>query len=370
MTEKVPMFVFMSPSQEQSRQMRDDCLDEPKWFAYPIKKAGFDLHFKPRPRAGLSRLRELLRTSKLLCALVFTVGEIEAIACTLWGHRLRICSLFQWKALENLPLHKRICYRKILDRSRVIAVYDQVSEHYIRKIYPRKHILRIGLFADTEFFQPSDNSGPKEDYVVCPGSNFRLEDTVVKIAEQIPLKVVRYSNEPAVRRYYDRHPNSRVDFRYNIPYSELRSLMDKARFILNVADDTQVPAGIYAFCQGLAMNQIVVTPNMHSSAGYELPGGEKPYITIDDPFDVNKWIAAAKAIIEGKAAFTGRPRELAQRFCSLEKSTDDWKRVKDLLLDTPHPNVCPTKHRSHVDHHLDSGSDANTKYDPEVSEGI
>lgn len=332
MTKQVPMFVFMPSREDRLRQMRDDCIDDPKWFAYPIKKAGFDVHFKPRPRAGLSKLRNLLKTSRQLCALIFNVGEVEVLACTLWGHRLRICSLFQWKALENQPLHKRICYRKVLDQSRVIAVYDEVSEHYVRKIYPRKPIVRIGLFTDTEFFQPSENGGPKEDYLVCPGSNFRLEDIVVQIAEQIPLRVIRYSNEPAVRRYYARHPNSGVDFRYNIPYTELRSLMDKARFILNVADDTQVPAGIYAFCQGLAMNQIVVTPDMHSSAGYELPGGKKPYHTIDDPFDVNKWIAAAKAIIEGTVTIEGEPRDLAERLCSLEKSIDDWKRIKDLLI--------------------------------------
>ena len=332
MTENTPMFIFMSPKEDQLRQMRDDCIDEPKWFAYPIEKAGFDLHFKPKPRAGLSRLRRLLSTSRELCALIFTIGEVEALACTLLGHRLRICSLFQWKALENLPLYKRVCYRKILDQSKVIAVYDEVSEHYVRKIYPRKHIVRIGLFADTEFFRPSENDNVKEDYILCPGSNFRLEDVVVEVARQLPFRIIRYSNDLTVREFYSKHFNSGVDFRYDVPYTEVRSLLDKAQFVLNITDDTQLPAGIYAFCQALAMNQIVVTPDMHSSAGYELPGGDKPYHTIDDPFDVNKWISISTAIIEGKLTISGKPRNLAEKFCTFDRSVKDWKRIKDLLL--------------------------------------
>lgn len=330
MAKNVPMFVFMSPKDYQLRQMRDDCVDEPKWFAYPIDKAGFELHFKPKPRSGLSRLRRLLRNSRELCALIFNIGEFEILACTLFRHRLRICSLFQWKALENLPFHKRLCYRKILDQSRVIAVYDEVSEHYVRKIYPRKHIIRIGLYVDTEFFQPTISN--KDDYILCPGSNFRLEDVVLEVARQLPLRVVRYSNELIVKKFYFEHSDSGVDFRYNVPYTKLRILLDKAQFVLNIADDTQVPAGIYAFGQALAMNQTVVTPDMHSSAGYELPSGVKPYHTIDDPFDVDKWVSTSKAIIEGKLKITGKPRDLAEKFCSMERSVTDWKRIKDLLL--------------------------------------
>lgn len=332
MTENVPMFVFMAPKEDQLRQMRDDCIDEPKWFAYPIEKAGFELHFKSKPRAGLSRLRRLLRNSRELCALIFNIGEFEALACTLLGHRLRICSLFQWRALENLPFHKRLCYRKILDMSKVIAVYDEVSEYYVRKIYPRKRIVRIGLFADTEFFRPSENSNGKNDYILCPGSNFRLENVVLEVARKLPLKVVRYSNELIVKEFYSKHSSSGVDFRYNIPYTEVRCLFDKAQFVLNIADDTQIPAGIYAFCQALAMNQTVVTPDMHSSSGYELPSGDKPYHTIDDPFDMNKWVSTSKAIIEGKLKINGKPRDLAEKFCSIERSIKDWKQIKDLLL--------------------------------------
>lgn len=332
MTEDVPMFIFMSPKEDQLRQMRDDCVDEPKWFAYPIEKAGFELHFKPKPLARLSRLHRLLKTSGELCALIFNIGEFEALACTLLGHRLRICSLFQWRALENLPLHKRLCYRKILNQSKVIAVYDAVSEHYIRKIYPRKHIVRIGLFADTEFFRPSGNGKGKDDYILCPGSNFRLEDVVLEVARQLPIRVIRYSNHLPVREFYSRHSNTGVDFRYAVPYTEVRSLLDKAQFVLNIADDTQVPAGIYGFCQALAMNQTVVTPNMHSCSGYELPGYERPYHTIDNPFDAAKWISTSTAIAEGKLTISGKPRDLAEKFCSFDRSVTDWKRIKDLLL--------------------------------------
>ena len=136
----------------------------------------------------------------------------------------------------------------------------------------------------------------------------------------------------SVREFYSRQSNSGVDFRYDVPCIEVRSLFDKAQFVLNIVDDTQVPAGIYAFGQALAMNQVVVTPDMHSCSGYELPGGDKPYHTIDDPFDVGKWVSTSTAIAEGRLTISGKPRDLAEKFCSLERSVTDWKRIRDLLL--------------------------------------
>jgi len=334
MTENTPMFIFMSPSGGQMQRMEAACQIGPKWFAYPIVQAGFDVHFRVPGQNYRSQLRHLIKDSSgPISVLVFTTGIEETLMALEYYKQVRICSLFQWIPLHRLPFHKRACYKAVLNASSVIAVYSTIAEEYVKSLYPDKPVIQIGLFGDTDFFTPSNGRTRSDNFVLCPGGNLRNENLLIKIAKRLYLPIIRFSNDPECRRYYEEHANHPIQFLYDVSYERMRLLYQQAACVLNVVDDSHIPAGIYAFCQALSMNCNIITPHGHSSGGYQFSDGTKPYYILKNMDDVDEWVNLVQRVLQRPRVWApGKsPRDLARIFCSLDKSVQDWARIRVAL---------------------------------------
>jgi hypothetical protein len=328
---RTDLLIFMSPDSRSLRRMSDDCRDNPKWFAYPIVHAGFDVHFRSAAYP-IRQINHLLIQNNSLSFLVFTVSLPETVLSVIFHKKANICSLFQWIPLEEVPLYKRKSYEAVLSRSRVIVVYDQSSETYIRQRFPSSKILRMGLYVDTVFFSPIASKN-NEPFLLCPGSHRRDEILIVRIAEKLDIPIVRFTQDPKTAEFYRNHAGSKVTLKYKITFQEMRQLYQDALAVINVVDDTQIPAGITCFCEALSMNKMIITPRGHSSSGYKFPDGIQPYLTINNPKNIDEWIERIKQVRSGELEILPNrsPRDLALLMCSKDASVKNWKEVKYLV---------------------------------------
>ena len=317
----------MEPDEIQRRRLCRASPQLPLWFASPLLAA--------RPDTVISRrIAALLRPGKAKHTLiVFNVGRLEALLPALPPSYYSIVALWQWRPLEHLSALKRVIYRMLLARAAVILTYSRASEAYLRAKFPGKHIEWIGHFVDTEFFQPSAGLSAQDDFLLCPGDNSRLEDIVVQIAERCRARVVRVSNAGNIKAHYRERRSPLVSFHGSVSFDELRRLYNSARLVINVANDRLWPVGITVFCEALAMNKIVITPNGHSCSGYAFADGARPYAVISNPFEINEWVAAVEAELHKPRGFEpGRsPRDLALTFCAFEKCKRQWQAILDSL---------------------------------------
>ena len=330
------MLALMRPGQEQLQRTFSNDTSLPRAFAWPIIQAGFDVRFLSGAAGQLRQVAAFARQGSPACLLIFTLSLKEFFAAMLFRHRLRICSLFQWIPLGSVPAHKRICYRLVLASSRVIAVYNRIAEGYIRQRFPKVTVARIGLFTDTDYFKPeADRKGAGDgDFLLCPGSHRRDEGLAIQIARETGLRLVRFSQGASAQRYYAEHKPAMARLESNISFERMRELYARAAAVINVVDDSQLPAGITCFCEALAMNCPVITPAGHSSAGYEFADGSKPYVQIANPADSSEWTGAVRSVLSRRGNWPpGRsPRDLALQMCSAETSAREWGQIKQHLL--------------------------------------
>lgn len=267
-------------------------------------------------------------------ALVFNVGPLEA-ALALLPVPVRICSLYQWRPPEQLSPMKRFIYDQLLKKTKVIATYSQITKADLERRFAGKAIRWIGMFTDTDFFDPAkaEAVAAAEPFLLCPGDHLRIEPVVSFIARELRMRVVRFSSGRGTGRFYAENPNPFVECLSGIPFSKVRDLYQSARLILNAADDRFWPVGITTFCEALAMNKLIVTSGTHSCSGYEFEDGSKPYYTVRDCFDHEEWLSTTKAALANEKPWRdGRsPRDLALRFCSLTASAADWRAVLAIL---------------------------------------
>ncbi len=88
MNKKTPLYIYMAPDQDKMRRMHENCVDAPKWFAYPISKAGFDIHF-----ANTSKIKDIINANSQSCMLVFNVSMAETVGAIRFWRKTSICSL-------------------------------------------------------------------------------------------------------------------------------------------------------------------------------------------------------------------------------------------------------------------------------------
>jgi hypothetical protein len=335
MPEKTPLLALMCPNREQLHRTFANDVSQPKAFAWPIIQAGFDVRFLSGDARIIRRVASFVHQEEIPCLLIFTLSLREFIAAMMFRRRLRICSLFQWIPMEMVPAHKRICYRLVLANSRVIAVYNSIAEDYIRQRFPRATVVRIGLFVDSDYFKPDAGRKAEGDsgFLLCPGSHRRDEGLAIQIARETGMRLVRFSQDASAQRYYGEHKPAMARLESNVSFERTRDLYARAAAVINVVDDSQIPAGLTCCCEALAMNFPVITPAGHSSAGYEFADGYKPYVQIANPADCSAWTGAVRSVLSQRGNWPpGRsPRDLALQMCSAERSIRDWRRIRQHL---------------------------------------
>lgn len=326
-------FIVLLTLNDEQKSRMDDANDEPKWFGYPIKKTNYDVYFT----RSLTDCFKMIVKNKMTGFLVFNIDILEvllSIFSYLFPNKIRTCTLYQWKPFDKLNILKTIAYKLVINRSKVIVSYSASSIEYLKNIWKKKNFIWIGLFTDTNFFQPENTSHKTEEYLLCPGNHLRDEEMILSIAKATGKKIIRYSNDRLVKEYYSINQDKIIDFKYNLNFKEVRSLYSNSMCVLNVCNDIEIPAGITTFCEGLAMNKIVITPAGHSSSGYIFDTGEVPYIRITNHENLVEWIQAidyvANKNLKIKENFS--PRMLAEKFVSFNAVNRRWSDILSILF--------------------------------------
>lgn len=105
--------------------------DLPRWFSYPLEKIYAKICFS-------RRFRDFIYHRKPKAFLIFNVSFVEVLVALLFGRSSPIYSIYQWIPFEYLPWYKRVAYRLVLSRSRVIVVYNSIAEIYISENFFRR----------------------------------------------------------------------------------------------------------------------------------------------------------------------------------------------------------------------------------------
>ena len=320
------MKILMTPTPAQLERLGRPGQDLPRWFAAPLVAAtGGKASFCRSLPALLASGRSGKGPDP---ALVFNVGPLEAVLA-LYPLRTNLCSLYQWHPLEQLGPAKRFIYKRLLAKSKIVLAYSKITRRELEQRFPGVPVRWIGLFTDTDFFDPGKTRATPEPFMLCPGDHKRLEPVVSLLARELRMRVVRFSSGPEPAKYHARNPNPFVECLSGIPFSQVRNLYGSARLILNAVDDRFWPVGITTFCEALAMDKLVVTSGGHSCSGYEFGDGSRPYFTVHNCFDQEEWLRTTKlALGEAEPWAVGKsPRDLALHLCSFEATVAGWKSV-------------------------------------------
>ena len=324
--------VLLELTSEQHLRMNENAT-EPKWFGFPISKTNYNIYFT-RDWWQIFRFITKNKTSGFL---VFNVDFLEVLICLmsyLLPGRVRICILYQWVPLEKLSALKRIAYKLVINSSKIILCYSSITIEYLKRIWGKKNYFWIGLFTDTDFFKPSVKSESINKYFICPGNHLRDEELVLKIVRETGVRIIRYLNDLAVKKFYSENKSKHIEFKNNLSFQEVRSLYNDSLGVLNVVDDSDIPAGITTFCEGLSMNKIVITPSGHSSSGYIFDTGEIPFIKITNSKSLVEWIQAIESVLNKNFQIieTRTPRALAENLVSFKVVNRKWSEILNIVF--------------------------------------
>lgn len=294
--------------------------DLPRWFSYPLEKIYAKICFS-------RRFRDFIYHRKPKAFLIFNVSFVEVLVALLFGRSSPIYSIYQWIPFEYLPWYKRVAYRLVLSRSRVIVVYNSIAEIYIRKFFPTAKVVFQRLWVDTEWFSPllaRMENADDEPYILCPGSHRRNEHLVIEISRKLNMKVIRFSQDRQTIEFYQKHNTENVVFMHDIDFQQMRTLYAGARLVINPVDDTLIPAGITCLIEALSMNCSVVTPGGHSSCGYCDASGQQPFFSVPPLSDVDVWVDMCRRVLDHELRPPVSPRNFAVRYCSPESALVSW----------------------------------------------
>lgn len=318
-----PNTLFILMPGEVAEERNSGKKDLPRWFSYPLEKIYTRTYFS-------RRFRDFICYRKPKAFLIFNVSFVEVLVALLFGSSSPIYSVYQWIPFEYLPWYKRVAYRFVLSRSRVIIVYNSIAEAYIKKFFPAAKVIFQRLWVDTEWFSPLLTRTEKtsnEPYILCPGSHRRNEHLVIEISRKLNMKIIRFSQDQKTIEFYRKHNVPNVIFVHDIDFRKMRTLYAGARLVINPVDDTLIPAGITCLIEALSMNCSVVTPDGHSSCGYCDDTGQQPFFSVSPLADVDVWADTCRKILDCELKPPVSPRDFAVRYCSPESALISWKKV-------------------------------------------
>lgn len=298
----------------------------PEPFHAPISAAGIELVETPSRASFEAALGQTSDVPRV--AFIYNLSKWHLPVIWRYAHQIPFVIYYQNVRPERLFLYKRLAARFALKRARLVLLQDKCCLDYYRPWLGEERTQFFPWHVDDRFFDPGLSRPVTTDgkpWLFVPGDRARLDDVVLAIARRTDYRILRVARwfAPGVLDAYRACPN--VEIRHFVPWAELRDLYVSASVVLNVADDRETSAGMTTFLEALALNARVVTPSGHSSSGYAYPDGYKPYETVEDPLDVDQWIAAIDRALGFLSATPERsPRDLFLSLAGVEASAVRW----------------------------------------------
>lgn len=232
---------------------------------------------------------------------------------------IRFLSVYQWGNVEGQRFWKKIALRWLLRRSEAFAVFDRAS---LERLDTRKPVAKIGVCVDFEFFKRCEAEERTFDLIVV-GSHCRHEPLIREIAEE--FSVARVTQNVETKLAYEANPHRNVEVFFSTSYESLRSLYCRSRTAVIPVVATEVPVGITAYYEAIAMELPIVARYGPSTGGFL----NDPCTIIVNSDERKAWIDAIRLIAESKLEGPLKERRRnAMCVASVEGLTDLWR---DLL---------------------------------------
>ncbi|MCB1227575.1 MAG: glycosyltransferase [Verrucomicrobiales bacterium] len=180
---------------------------------------------------------------------------------------------------------------------------------------------------DTNWFRGvSLVNGRDQEYVV-PGTAFRNEDLVMELAKA-NFNILRLGRPAALQqRYAEVVKTSQLKVCHNLPHSDYRSLLGKARAVLLPIVDCDEPAGFTAALEAIAMEVPLIASNSLGIDGL-LKTCDYPIPSVSGNSLLN-WKSAIGAFedLESQSGFAEKIKHCAsvvRKRHSIGANFDDW----------------------------------------------
>ena len=220
---------------------------------------------------------------------------------------------------------------KVLGRrlvSDVICVSEAQRRILIDEIgMPAERVHWSGNWVDTDFFTPGD--GPGEHVFAC-GLENRDYPTLLKAANQLDLPFVL-----AASGFFGQDPSlsgktlGNVEvLQHRVPWTELRDLYRRARFVVLPLNAVDYAAGVTGFVEAAAMGKAVIATASPGIAEYLVDGQSGLVVPPGDPASLAEAIRTLWNDPERCEAMGRRNRAWAEREASVELYA---RRVTNLL---------------------------------------
>lgn len=245
-----------------------------------------------------------------------------------------------WRVGSNsmlAPFIKRII-RTYVDK--IICVSSVQKRIFARQLkVPENRIEYVPLGIDTNFFKPEIN--PVDDFILCVGDADRDDETLVKAFMNLPIKLIRVSDESKVLERVGalieaglKHSNLKEKFvlLHGVSDLQLKKLYAKSRIVVvPIRRHSDQPAGLTALLEAMAMGKDVVVTKGLATEDYVINGetgivinpGDADQLKsailelLDDDLKCKKLGSNARRSVEEKFALKRSTKKLANLLQSI-----------------------------------------------------
>jgi glycosyltransferase involved in cell wall biosynthesis len=168
-------------------------------------------------------------------------------------------------------------FRPILDKllkitlrsnvDRIICVVSSQKKSFSQTLLiPESRVLYIPYGVDTDFFKPQ-KAPLKGNALLCVGDACRDELTLIKAIKNLPVKLVRVSDEPKISEVYKKMAiGSQVCVLTGISDTELKKLYIESQLVIvPILLSANEPAGLTCLLEAMAMGKtVIVTKGLNS----------------------------------------------------------------------------------------------------------
>ncbi|OGG80232.1 hypothetical protein A3J11_00950 [Candidatus Kaiserbacteria bacterium RIFCSPLOWO2_02_FULL_55_12] len=228
----------------------------------------------------------------------FIIAQDNFLLGFIVSHYARLCRLktrWLYVAIHSSTLMRRHAAHPIrlfllkhfwASYARIICISSLQLEDFVRLGIPREHLVCIPFGVDAPFFQRAGVSR-EEDLIVSVGRDAgRDYGTLFKAAEQVGYPFVVVAGHKNISP--DMPVPAHVSVRYDRPLAEVRDLYARARLVVVVSKDTDVPDG--SDCSGqtvildaLAASKAVIATRRAWMTDYFVPDQDLRVVEPNDP---------------------------------------------------------------------------------------
>lgn len=178
----------------------------------------------------------------------------------------------------------------------IICVASSQIKSFSRSLgISQKRIKFIPLGIDTEFFRPEEMPFSLNS-IICVGDADRDEFTLVKSVINLPVMLVRVSDEPRITEIFKRMSGEHncldnVRVLKGLSDVELKRLYSQSTLaVVSVRYDSRQPAGLTALLEAMAMGKTVIVTKGLNSEDYVINGETGIVVEPENPLEMKKAI--------------------------------------------------------------------------------